>query len=420
MPAQPVSSRGNAQQHQRQPEVEAQCAPAQQRGVGSLVDREAGRRDDEEAARSARQRRAVVGEREAVVASERDAKGDQPAGDVGRQWRHGPDPDQDDHDDQVQRRCGTADRDEPAHRRAPSGRAGTPPRLHAHTTETRRIALCVDDFGLHAGINRAALQLAAMARATAITCLVGGPAWKTWSPALAGLDSAGIDIGLHLDFTASPLIAASRRALPALVASAYGGALQPGLLRAEISAQLDAFEQALGRAPAFIDGHQHVHQLPAIRQALLDVLDRRRAAPRPWLRQTRCAGAGSEPDLAALPQTWAEGCKPRLIEALGAAALGRLARQRGYAQNQHLLGVYDFSGGRQRYLALLRGWLARAREGDLLMCHPSLPVCSTDAILAARIVEFEVLQGAGFGAALDAAGARLAPMSRLLARGTEL
>lgn len=262
-----------------------------------------------------------------------------------------------------------------------------------------------------------------MARVTAITCLVGGPAWKAWSPALAGLDSAGIDsagidIGLHLDFTESPLIAASRRSLPALIASAYSGVLQQRLLRAEISAQLDAFEQALGRVPAFVDGHQHVHQLPAIRRALLDVLDRRGAALRPWLRQTRSARAGPDVDRAARPETCAQGCKPRLIEALGAAALARLARQRGYAQNQHLLGVYDFGGGRPRYLALLRGWLARAGDADLLMCHPSLPVCSPDAILAARIDEFEVLRGPGFGAALDEAAVCLAPMSRLLAQGT--
>jgi len=265
----------------------------------------------------------------------------------------------------------------------------------------RCIALCIDDFGLHAGINHAALQLAGLGRVTAIGCVVGAPAWKDWSRGLTPLDTEGIDIGLHLDFTEFPLMAASRRTLPALIASAYSGRLDERLLRAEIDAQLDAFELALGRAPAFVDGHQHVHQLPGIRRVLLEVLDQRCGAFRPWLRRTRCART--------------QGWKPRVIEALGAAALSRLATRRGYPQNQRLLGVYDFTGSPRRYQALLRGWLASASDGDLLMCHPSMPVRAQDPILAARIDEYEVLAGTGFVEALAEAEVALWPMSRMLA-----
>ena len=108
--------------------------------------------------------------------------------------------------------------------------------------------------------------------------------------------------------------------------------------------------------------------------------------------------------------------KPWLIEALGAAALSRLATRRGYAQNEHLLGVHDFIGSRRRYQALLRGWLAGASDGDLLMCHPSMPMRVPDPILAARIDEYEVLAGSGFIEALDEAEVGLWPMSRMLAR----
>lgn len=46
-------------------------------------------------------------------------------------------------------------------------------------------------------------------------------------------------------------------------------------IAAEITRQLDAFEEALGRPPDFVDGHQHVHVLPGVRRALLDILVRR-------------------------------------------------------------------------------------------------------------------------------------------------
>lgn len=62
-------------------------------------------------------------------------------------------------------------------------------------------------------------------------------------------------------------------------------------IRAEIRAQLDTFEQMLGHGPAFVDGHQHVHQLPVVRHELLDELRSRYRDRLPWLRSTRPANA---------------------------------------------------------------------------------------------------------------------------------
>lgn len=215
------------------------------------------------------------------------------------------------------------------------------------------------------------------------------------------MDSDRIDIGLHLDLTEFPLMPASRRSLPALIASAHGGWLNRRLLRAEIAAQLAAFEQALGRPPAFVDGHRHVHQLPGVREVLLELLDRRGGAVRPWLRRTRRSA-------------FDRGLKAWAIEALGAAALGRLAARRGLAQNQRLLGVYDFAGGAPRYRELLRAWFAHAGDGDLLMCHPSVPVQAKDRIVSARSAEYEVLAGRGWLEILAEANIVVRQMSQIL------
>ena len=264
---------------------------------------------------------------------------------------------------------------------------------------------------MHPGINNAALRLAAMERVHAIGCLVGGDAWNTWIHPLRRLDSGGIDIGLHLDFTASPLLATSRRRLRALVAASLLRRLDGRGVRAEIRAQLDAFEQALGHGPAFVDGHQHVHQLPVIRRELLEELDDRYGPSAAWLRSTRVPPGGHAADRAG----WRAFVKPWGIERLGARGLASMARRMGFGQNRSLLGVYDFEGGADRYRTLLGAWLRCASHADLLMCHPSLAQDKGDALLAARQAEFQVLSSAAFGTLLRDSGIELWPMSQILA-----
>ncbi len=70
-------------------------------------------------------------------------------------------------------------------------------------------------------------------------------------------------------------------------------------------------------------------------------------------------------------------------------------------------------GGQARYAGLLRGWLAAARDGDLLMCHPGDR--AGDALGAARQAEFAVLAAPALDDWLAQARLRLAPMRRLLA-----
>jgi predicted glycoside hydrolase/deacetylase ChbG (UPF0249 family) len=267
-------------------------------------------------------------------------------------------------------------------------------------TPARRLALCVDDFGLHAGVNAAVLQLAALGRLNAVGCMVGAPAWREGAPRLAQLDPSATDIGLHLDFTEHPLGAGSRFALPALILRAYARTLDAPALRHEIVAQLDAFEAGVGRPPDYIDGHQHVHQLPLVRDTLVALL--RQRGWRPWLRCTRRPAAG------------APGFKPWLIAALGANALARLARDAGLLQNAHLLGVYGFEGDAAGYRARLSQWLAAATDGDVLMCHPSLAVgADADPLMAARTTEYAQFADPSFATLLERAGITLAPISRI-------
>ena len=271
-------------------------------------------------------------------------------------------------------------------------------------TQARRIALCVDDFGLHEGVNAAVFRLAELGRVNAVSCMVGALAWRTGAAQLAALPRRLTELGLHLDLTEWP-IRQSRRRLPQLVGAAYARWLSAPALREEIQAQLDAFEQHAGRAPDYVDGHQHVHQLPRVREALLQALAHRYPGRLPWLRSTRTGARAA--------------VKPRIIEALGAAALARAGQLHRFSGR--LLGVHDFQADPARYRQLLDGWLARAQDGDLLMCHPAAPdepqspAAAGDPLLISRANEFAVLSSADFSALLERHCIELTPIGSIAA-----
>ena len=409
MATRPVSSHGHAGEHQRQADLKAQAAPAQQCGVGQLVEQETGGRDGEKAPRSGTRRHVVTAEAEAVMASERNRQGHQPRHDVGPQWWHGPSANQQHDDAQVRGRSGTADQHEPVHVSTTTTAAASIVAQAGHRS-ARSIALCVDDFGLHDGVNHAAIALVQAGRVTAVSCLSGAPAWQRGALELRHLDVETVDIGLHLDLSEYPLRSAPwRTPFSALLglSKVMSNPLALRALRAEIDAQFDAFVQALGRLPDFVDGHRHVHQLPLVREQLLQALSAQCAGmplARPWLRNTRRpAATGAVPRL-----------KPWLIEALGAAALSRLAAQHGFAQNAHLLGVHGFDGDALRYQTLLARWWAMSQHGDLLMCHPSAATTAHDPLLPARLQEFKALSETRFAHDLAQAGLTLRPMRQIL------
>ncbi|WP_174875317.1 ChbG/HpnK family deacetylase [Vogesella oryzae] len=242
-----------------------------------------------------------------------------------------------------------------------------------------RIVICADDFGQSPAINDGIVQLAQQGRLSAASCMTLAPAM---SYRLDELKASGIALGLHLNFTQQLGSEGYVLPLASLIVKSYLRLLDRTAIAREIARQLDAFEQHVGRAPDYVDGHQHVHQLPQIREALLLQLQQRYAAQPPWLRNTRSSRAAS------MPASYAR--KARIIAMLGSGMLQRLARQRGMTMNAHLLGVYDFAASAD-YPALLEAWLASAGDGDLLMCHPAAAATAGDELGEQRVREFAAL-----------------------------
>lgn len=285
---------------------------------------------------------------------------------------------------------------------------------HGHAEHSRSLCIAVDDFGLHPGVCVAALLLSRLGRAQAIGCMVGAPAWRQWAGELQQLDTRQTEIGLHLDLTQHPLRLQPRR-LGSLILHSWLRTVKRTGIRTEIRAQLDAFEQLTGSPPSYVDGHQHVHQFPVVRDELLAELQLRYADRLPWLRNTAWYSSAH----AGQPEPWRQTIKPRIIEALGAAALSRQALALGFRQNAHLLGVHDFSGDEASYLAWTRRWLEVCSSDDLLMCHPSLGTHAQD-VLGSRIHEFAVLSGDAFGELIEKNGIRLEPLGQTVATDANL
>lgn len=228
-------------------------------------------------------------------------------------------------------------------------------------------------------VDQGVLALARQGRLSVTSCMSKGASFASDAPALAEL---AIGKGLHLNLTEAQIGTRFFLPLRSLILRSYARLIDANQVRIEIEEQCDAFETAFKQAPAYVDGHQHVHQLPVVRDLLLPILQRRYGQHRPWLRSTRAprgiASAG-------------ERFKARLIETLGARRFGQQAKAAGFITSPHLLGVYDFTGDAQHYLQRLDGWLALASPGDVLMCHPARGSAPGDAIGHQREVEFSAL-----------------------------
>ncbi|MBO1111255.1 ChbG/HpnK family deacetylase [Bordetella petrii] len=300
----------------------------------------------------------------------------QPSGRVGGQWRHAQQFDAADGGQPVRGRGRAAYGDEPANlfEQGAHGKSGM-------GQWWKRIVVCGDDFGMNAGIDAGMLRLAGLGRLSAISCLTQG---STFAAHAASLKSLDLDLGVHLNLTEALGHPDQAAVMPlrALIARAYTGRLDEAWIDDQLMRQFDVFEDILGRAPDYVDGHQHVHQLPGVLPRLLRLLEHRYGRQAPWLRHTAPGMQEGIP--------LRESAKARLIGALGADAVARVARRDGWRTNRRLLGVYGLQGGARRYAGLLQHWLNNARDGDLLMCHPALPGAG-DALARQRAAEFEVL-----------------------------
>lgn len=276
-------------------------------------------------------------------------------------------------------------------------------------TQTRRITLCADDYGLSDGVNRAIRDLIAAGRLNATSVMVVTPAFtaaETDALKTVAAENRGCQIGLHVTLTAPfrpltlffrPLDGGRFPPLSQLLRMSLMRRLDAEIIRAEIAAQLDAFTAAFGRAPDYVDGHQHVQLFPQVRDAFLAAVKSR--APQAWVRQ---GGRAARPPLSLAD------AKARFLDALSARFRDR-ASAIDTAFNPAFAGAYDFSGA-QDFAALFAQFLDGLPDGGLVMCHPGFvddALIALDPLTTQREREYEFLRSEAFAALLERHGVAL-------------
>lgn len=272
----------------------------------------------------------------------------------------------------------------------------------------RPLVLCADDFGLAPGVSEGIAGLAEAGRLSAISCMAGMPAWPKAAPRLAALREC-CDVGLHITLTDHPPLGRMPRLAPAgtlpplgrLFSTAFGGRLDRQEVAAEIARQWDAFTQAHGRHPDFVDGHQHVHLLPGVREVVLALLMQCPEDARPWLR------ACWEPPVRVLARRIA--AAKAMLLAMLSLPLRRSAARLGLATNDSFRGVHVFAADADYAVMFLR-FLQGGAQRPLIMCHPGLvddALRAADAVVEPRAGEYAYLASARFPTDLAAAGWRL-------------
>lgn len=234
----------------------------------------------------------------------------------------------------------------------------------------KQITINVDDLGLSASVNEAVVQLAHLQRIQSASLMSLG---HVSAADMAALHAADCDIGLHFDLTAL----AKQSSLKTIVMRSWLRQWDVDKLQELVARQLDAFEDQVGLAPVFVDGHQHVHQFPQVRECLLAEVLRRYGNQVYW-RNT-------------LPLV--TDVKSQVIYLLGGPTTAQLAHSQGMTMNGFFGGVYGFDGNVNALAERWQQWLAAAPPcGTLIMCHPAMPgAVWQDAIKQAREREWQWL-----------------------------
>lgn len=239
----------------------------------------------------------------------------------------------------------------------------------------KNIILCADDFGLNQGVSLGILKLVRMNRLSAVSCMVNEPDFPIYAQDLLSLKQQ-IRTGLHFNLTEGSFLSNPEKKcfrLKELIFRTHTRMIHKAQILNELNAQLDHYVGVMGEYPEFIDGHQHVHQFPVIREVLLDLYHQRNLKEKGiFIRSTYPAIALSQFKV-----------KSELLARTGGKKFHAQLQQRNIPHNSCFSGVYDFAPDSD-YRALFRQWLAQVPHGTLIMCHPGEGDDADDVISITR------------------------------------
>jgi hypothetical protein len=232
--------------------------------------------------------------------------------------------------------------------------------------------ICADDYGLREDINQAILELCDLGKLSAVSCLVllERCNHETLKRLLAY--QSRVDVGLHLCLTEAglPLSAPATGSRVGQKLPTFNSLFRRALLRQvrspeivpQVAEQYQLFVQKSGRRPDCIDGHLHLHQLPGVREGLVDFVLSLPPDSRPYVRNTQLPVG--EIRRRKLPWT-----KAGFIGAFG-SRMKRALSAAGIPTNDGFAGIYPFKKWRRypEYLPKFADCLSQ--PNGILVVHP--------------------------------------------------
>lgn len=243
----------------------------------------------------------------------------------------------------------------------------------------KTITLCADDFGLNPNISLGIINLVCLKHLSAVSCMTNMPDFITFSDELKKCQNQE-QIGLHFNLTEGHFVSEPEKkcySLNELLIKTHLRLYNESFFVREFKAQLENFVKVMGFYPHFVDGHQHVHQFPGVREAILLVYEQELRKHKTYIRVTY-------PSINVSSYRF----KAFVLALTGGKAMSGLLNKLDIPHNHYFSGVYDFSP-RTDYPALMKEWLSRVEDNTLIMCHPSQGLTHDDAIGLARVQEYE-------------------------------
>lgn len=268
----------------------------------------------------------------------------------------------------------------------------------------RRIWIVADDYGLSPAVDDGILELLDQGRLSGTGCMTVFP---DWAQEAARLRSRHADkAAIHLTLTDQPSLSgaaslAPEGRLPGLTTLLKGiamGRIAESDINAELDAQLARFEQAFGKLPLYVDGHQHVHYLPPVRR-WLKALATDSQSPLPWLRGAPVASYSPKTSFT----------KIAAVRAL-ASRFDSGMTAGGFDVRGPLAGFYDWQTG-DDFPPTVDHAIKTMPDQGVLMVHPGhvdQTLRSRDVLTDTRSVELRYLASDAFGHMVEAAGAEIA------------
>ncbi len=241
----------------------------------------------------------------------------------------------------------------------------------------KTIVLCADDFGINPGVSAGILKLARMQRLSAVSCMTNISNFNLHASDLCAVKDK-VQTGLHFNLTEGYFLSEPQQrcfSLNELLMKTHLRWLNPSFIAQEFNAQLDQYINRMGGLPDFIDGHQHVHQFPIVRQVVLGIYEQRLRKNRTFIRATA-------PSISLSQYRF----KTQILAGTGGRALSFALKKFDVPHNAYFSGIYDFNPA-SNYRDLFRQWMSLASTNTLIMCHPGEDEDSMDEIAPSRRIE---------------------------------